>query len=209
MNAWNFIGIAAWVLLLIYLIFICINIRSRHIKNIVVHGKKKSGQTILIDLIEVIIFFAVGYGLFYAAWLRPVDYTAKDEVSVSHEYVPLVLQTDEDQSYYVVVQAANSKTPVKRFTYWADGSKVQVSSHNAMLNYDAATLPVRAASYPWNKKILKEIERSSDHAFAATVNAKYKDTFMNGLGMHAGKNADSFTIIRIPNDQLINVKPLN
>ncbi|WP_127849205.1 LVIS_2131 family protein [Lacticaseibacillus hulanensis] len=208
MNTYNLIGIAAWILLLIYLVFICINIRSRHIKNIVVHGKKRSVRTVIIDLIEVVIFFAVGYGLFYAAWLRPVDYTATDEVTVRHEYVPLVLQTDEDQSYYVVVQAANSKTPVKRYTYWADGSKVQVSSHNAVLNYDEAYLPVRAAGYPWSKKTLKKLERSSDRAFAATVSAKYKDTILNGLGMHAGKNADSFTIIRIPNEQLINVKPL-
>lgn len=208
MNAWNFIGIAAWVILLAYLIFICLNIRTRHIKNIVVHGKKRTGRTVLIDLAEVLVLLAVGFGLFYVAWLRPVDYTATNEVTVKHEYAPLVLQTDADPSYYVVVQAVNSKTPVKRYTYWADGTKIQVSSHNAILNYDAATLPVRAAGYPWSKKTLEKIEVQSDHAFAATVSAKYKNTFMNGLAMHAGKNADSFTIIRIPNEQLINVQPL-
>ncbi len=209
MNNWNLIGIAAWVLLLIYLVFICMNIRTRHLKMIVVRGKRRSKRTLLVDLLEVVIFFAAAYGLFYVAWLQPVDYNNAAQVTVTHEYEPLVLQTDEDQSYYVVVQAVSSKTPVRHFTYWANGSKVQVSSHNAVLNSDNTTLPVRAAAYPWSKKKLKKLEVNTDHAYAATVNATYKNTFLNGLGMHAGKDADSFTIIRIPNEQLINVKPLN
>lgn len=166
----------------------------------------------MIDIVEVLIFFVVGYGLFYAAWMRPVDYTATDQVTVKHEYGPLVMQTDEDQAYYVIVQGTSSNTPSKRYTYWSEGSKIQVSSHNAIINSDASYLPMRAASYPWSKKQLKELkklDKTSDHAYAATISAKYKDTFLNGLGMHAGKAAGSFTIIRIPNDSLINVQPLS
>lgn len=44
MNTWNLIGIGAWILLVLYLVFICVNIRNRHIKNIVVHGKKRTAR---------------------------------------------------------------------------------------------------------------------------------------------------------------------
>ncbi|WP_155287359.1 LVIS_2131 family protein [Lacticaseibacillus zhaodongensis] len=206
MNMWNLIGIGAWALLLIYLIIIIINIRHRHI-SMIVHGKR-SGRTIAIDLLETLVFLLCAYGLFYVAALRPVDYTDPAQVSIKHEYAPLVLQTNSNQAYYVTVQSASSKSPVRHYTYWSDGTKVQVTSQNATVASDASVLPVDASGYPWSKKKLLELDKSSDQAFAATVKVTYKNTFINGLGVHAGHQADSFTIIRVPNKQLVNVKPL-
>ena len=184
MNMWNLIGIGAWALLLVYLIIIIINIRHRHI-SMIVHGKHRSGRTIAIDLLETLVFLLCAYGLFYVAVLRPVDYTDPAQVSIKHAYAPLVLQT-----------------------CWSDGTKVQVTSQNATVASDASVLPVDASGYPWSKKKLLELDKSSDQAFAATVKVTYKNTFINGLGVHAGHQADSFTIIRVPNKQLVNVKPL-
>lgn len=208
MNMWNLIGIAAWVLLLVYLIFIVMNIRRRHI-NMIVHGKHRSGRTLTVDVLEVLVLLLCAYGLFYAAALRPVDYGDQSQVSVKHDYAPLVLQSNSHQAYYVTVQSTNSKSPVRHYTYWTDSTKVQVTSQNATLADDGGVLPVSASGYPWSKKKLTELDKSSDQAFAATVKATYKNTFLNGLGVHAGHQADSFTIIRVPNKQLVNVKPLS
>lgn len=209
MNVWNLIGIFAWLLVIAYLIFIVNNIRQRHLRMIVVHGKKRSGRTVAIDIVEVLVLLAAVYGLIFAAWLRPVDYTGGKDVTVKHDYAPLVMQIDNSQQYYVTVQSQNAKTPLRHYTYWSDGTKVQVSSLNADVASDASPLPVSASAYPWSKKKLIELDKTTDKAFAATVTARYKSTFLNGLGMRAGREADYFTIIRVPNKQLINVQPLN
>ena len=211
MNVWNLIGIGAWIILVVYLIFIIRNIRQRHIKMIV-GGKRTSGRTITIDIVEVLVFLAVGYGLFYAAWMRPVDYNSGTDVTVKYEYAPLVMQTDSDQSYYVATSSQNPKSPVRRYTYWSDGSKTTVSSQNADIAANASLMPVRASAYPWpnaEMKKLRELNKQTDSAFAATIKARYKNTFMNGLGMRAGREADYFTILRVPNEQLVEVKPLD
>lgn len=210
MNVWNLIGIVAWVILVVYLIFIIRNIRQRHIKMIV-GGKHNSGRTIAIDIVEVLIFLAVGWGLLYAAWFRGVDYNSKDDVSVKYEYAPLVIQTDSDQSYYVATSSQNPKSPIRRYTYWSDGAKNTVSSQNADIAANASLMPVRASAYPWpaaQMKKLRQLNKETDSAFAATIKARYKNTFMNGLGMRAGREADYFTILRVPNEQLIEVKPM-
>jgi hypothetical protein len=209
MNVWNLIGIFAWLVLLAYLIFMINNIRSRHLRMIVVHGKKRSGRTIAIDIAEVVVLLAAAYGLFFAAWVRPVDYASGNDVTVKHEYAPLVMQIDDDQQYYVTVQSQTAKSPLRHYTYWSEGTKVQVSSQNADVAADASPLPISASAYPWSKKKLIALDKTTDKAFAATVTARYKNNFLNGLGMRAGREADYFTIIRVPNKQLINVQPLN
>jgi hypothetical protein len=209
MNVWNLIGIVAWLAVIVYLIFIVNNIRSRHLRMIVVHGKKRSGKTIAIDIVEVLVFLAAAYGLFFAAWVRPVDYTSGNDVTVKHSYAPLVMQIDEEQQYYVTVQSQTAKSPLRHYTYWSEGTKVQVTSQNADVASDASPLPVSASAYPWSKKKLLELDKTTDKAFAATVSARYKNNFLNGLGMRAGRRADYFTIIRVPNKQLINVEPLS
>lgn len=208
MNPWNLIGVAAWILLLGYLIFLTRNIRHRHIKMIVVHGKRLSGRTVLIDLAEVAVFLLAFWGLIYAAWMRPADYTDAQAVTVTHEYAPLVLQTDGEQSYYVAVRRQSAKTPVSHYTYWREGTKVQVTSQNAALATENSPLPVAASAYPWSKDKLLQLDKQTDRAFAATVSARHEGNFLNGLGMRAGRRAAEFTIIRIPGQQFIDVQPL-
>ncbi|MGO2743948.1 MAG: LVIS_2131 family protein, partial [Lacticaseibacillus paracasei] len=42
----------------------------------------------------------------------------------------------------------------------------------------------------------------------ATVTARYKPGFLNGLGMHVGNIADRFSILRVPNDTFVEIDPV-
>ncbi|WKF83960.1 LVIS_2131 family protein [Lacticaseibacillus pantheris] len=209
MNAWNLIGVAAWIILVAYLIFIVINIRQRHLKMIVVHGKHRSGRTILLDLVEVIVFCAALYGLVYAAWLRPTNFTNKAEATVTYQYQPLVLQTDDKHSYYAEVRSGAGKNSLMHYTYWVENAKVEVNSNDATVSNGSSILNMQASHFPWNAKKLASMDQQTDKAFVATIKAKYKGNFLNGLGLRAGKVGDTFSLIRVPSDDFTTIVPLN
>ncbi|KRM87081.1 LVIS_2131 family protein [Lacticaseibacillus thailandensis] len=209
MNAWNFIGVAAWIILVVYLIFIVINIRQRHLKMIVVHGQHHSGRTILIDLVEVVVFLAALYGLVYAAWLRPTNFTNSAEATVSYKYQPLVLQTDDKHSYYVEVRSGSGKNSLMHYTYWVENAKVEVNSNDATVSDGSGILNLQASHFPWHAKKLASMDRQTDKAFVATITARYKGNFLNGLGLRAGKTGDRFSLIRVPSDDFSTIVPLN
>lgn len=208
MNSWNLIGLLAWVILIAYLIFIVWHIRQRHIKAIVKSGKQVRGSVVLIDIAEVLVFAIAAIGMVWVSWLRPIDYRDSRAVAISHSAEHLILQTGEDHSFYVRVQTGNGKNPTLYYTYWTNGSKYENTSHNAEVSAGTQPLTPRAAGYPWSKKDLKKLDQTADQAYVATVTARYKPGFLNGLGMHVGNIADRFSILRVPNDTFVEIDPV-
>lgn len=207
MNVWNLIGLVAWLVVLAYLVFIVWNIRRRHLKMVVVFRKQHEVRTWLLDLVEVIVFFVALYAMAWVTWLRPLDYADTSSISVKYTYDKLMLQTDNDRSYFVSVTSGNGKQPTRYYTYWTEGAKYEISSRNADVSSATDALTVRASAYPWQDKKLKALEKQDEKAYVATYIGTYKPTLLNGLGMHVGHIAQRFSLIRIPNDTFQKVAP--
>ncbi|WP_125706486.1 LVIS_2131 family protein [Lacticaseibacillus daqingensis] len=204
---WNLIGIGAWVVLIAYLIFVMMNIRSRHLKMVVM--RQKPARTLMIDALELVVLAAAAYGMAWVTWLRPVDFTDTSSIAVHYQYDKLIIQPDASSSYYVTVQSGNGKVPVRHFTYWTAGAKTEITSQNADLSTGTNPLTIRASAYPWQTKRLAELDRTAEKAWVASLTSTYKPTFLNGLGMHVGHSAERFDLIRVPNDTVIKVLPLD
>lgn len=200
MNPWNLIGLVAWLIVLVYLFFVIMNIRNRHLKMVVTGQQNKIGRTRLIDAIEIVILVVAAYGMSWVTWLRPVNYSDGATVSGTYSYARLVLQTDKARSYYVTTTAGNGKQPVEYYNYWLAGAKYSITSRNAAVSSGMDPVTVPASRYPWHTKKLRELDRSAEKAYVATYHATYQPTFMNGLGLRVGHTAQRFSIIRIPND---------
>lgn len=204
---WNLIGAGAWLLLLIYLVFVVMNVRSRHLKMVVMN-KPRFG-VVVIDVLESLVFVVALYGMAWVTWLRPIDYSSSAMVRVNYEYHPLILQSDGEKAYYATVASGNGKQPVRYFTYWTANTRNKTNSRQADISSGSQPLSVRASAYPWENKRLTKLDATTEKAFVATMTANYRKTFLNGLGMHVGHLAERFDLIRIPNDTMIKVLPLN
>ncbi|MFD1433250.1 LVIS_2131 family protein [Lacticaseibacillus yichunensis] len=207
MNAWNLIGLGAWVLLAIYLIFVIFNIRNRHIKMVITRQTEWRHRNHLLDTLEVIVLLAAIVGMGWVSFFRQVDYADEATVSRSYSYAPLVLQVNTNRSYYVTARSGNGNHPVKYFSYWREGAKYAITSRNATISDGTDPLNVQAAGYPWSLKKLKKLDKTEEKAWIATFTATYTPTFLNGLGMHVGHVAQRYSIIRIPNDTFLRVLP--
>ncbi|WP_179396167.1 LVIS_2131 family protein [Lacticaseibacillus absianus] len=206
---WNLIGIIAWAGLLAYLIFVIVNIRSRHLRMLVRHQQARAWRTVLIDVLELLVLVAAAYGMVWVTWLRPVDYTDRAAVSVAYRYDKLIIQPDASQSYYVTVESGNGKTPTRYYTYWTAGAKNQVTSRNADLSTSTGPLSIKASGYPWDVQKLADLDRTAERAWVAVFTSTYKPTWLNGLGMHVGHSAGRFDLIRVPNETVVKVLPLD
>ncbi|WP_461224742.1 LVIS_2131 family protein [Lacticaseibacillus suihuaensis] len=207
---WNLIGVAAWVLVICYLIFIVLNIRHRHLRMLVLHRKNRAGLTLLVDLIEVVVLVAAVYGMSWVTWLRPVDYTDTASIRLHYTYHKLIIQPDATRSYYVTVKTGTGAdaAAVRYYTYWTEGAKTEITSRNADIASATNALTLKASAYPWDTTALAALDRTAEKAWVASLRATYKSTFLNGLGMHIGHQAQRFDLIRVPNETVIKVLPL-
>ncbi|MFD1465091.1 LVIS_2131 family protein [Lapidilactobacillus mulanensis] len=201
-SAWNWIGLGAWFILLVFLIFIVQNIRHRHIKMIVMTRRTFSFTTFLLDLLLVAIFIG-GLGFMsYQTFFRHVDVTDQDLVSVKYSTVPLVLQTNGGNGYFVTVEQGEGRTPIQKYTYWTQGNQYQVKSIHASIATGEDPITIGARVYRFPSKMIKNADKKYE-AFVATVRATYKPTFLNGLGMRVGHNALDYTMIRVPSSVFV------
>lgn len=201
-SAWNCIGLIAWFILSVYLIFIVQNIRHRHIKMIVMSRRTFSWSTFLLDLLLVVIFLGGLSVMGYQTFLRHVDVTDQDLVRVKYSTTPLVLQTNGGNGYFVTVEQGEGKTPIQRYTYWTQGNKYQVKSIHASIATGEDPITIGARAYRFPSKMIKNADKKYE-AFAATVRATYRPTFWNGLGMRVGHNALDYTMIRVPSSVFV------
>ena len=206
MNSWNFVGIIAWIIVIALLIFVVFNIRNRHLKSLVVKKGKITGTTILIDLLEIVVVILAVSGLLYTSLFTKVDMTNKNEVAVSYKYDPMIVQTTDDgQGYYVKIDKKESNSATDVYQYWLNNETYTVSSHNATIS--DATLPftVSGLRLNWPMKKITKYDAKYQDAYVITVQAKYKNNFMNGLGLKAGRYAMEYRVLRVPARSFINV----
>lgn len=198
--SWNLIGVVAWIIVIAWLVFTVMNIRTRHLRMLVVAKRERSWRTTLTDCAEVVVLLLLAGGMSWVTWFARPNLTDASAVSVRYTYDKLVLQTDANRSYYVTVTSGNGTQPVRYYTYWTNGAKYQITSRNADVAASTDPLTVRASSLPWQEKQLTKWDKSSEKAYVATYIGTYRPTFWNGLGMHAGHVAQRFALIRIPNE---------
>ncbi|ANK60633.1 LVIS_2131 family protein [Loigolactobacillus backii] len=209
MDAVNYIGIAFWLIVLIFIFFTFHNIRVRRLKRIVAGEKGFYWPGFLLSGLLIVIAFAGLWLASYATFFRNVDLTDKQEISLSYKYKPLVMSSINGRFYDVKVENGNGKQPTQYYTYWVDGARYQISSNNATIVSGAHPMNVSAGNYPWKHDELAKQEKKTERTFVATMTATYKSNFMNGLGIRAGRKATTFSMIRVPNSSVIYIKKDN
>lgn len=207
MNSWNFVGIIAWIIVIALLIFVVFNIRNRHLNILVVKKGKITWKTILTDLLEIVVIILMVSGLLYTSLFTRVDLTDKEAVSVSYKYDPMIVQTTEDgQGYYVKIDKKQSNSSTDVYQYWLNNSTYTVSSRDSTIS--DATLPftVSGVHLDWPMKKIRKLDSKYQYAYVITVQAKYKNNFINGLGLKANRYAMEYRVLRVPARSFIEVE---
>ena len=206
MNSWNFVGIIAWIIVIALLIFVVFNIRNRHLKILVQKKTKITWTTILVDFLEILLVILMVSGLLYTSLFTKVDLTDKNDVNVTYKYDPMIIQTTDDgQGYYVKIDKKESSSSTDVYQYWLNNSKYTISSRNATIS--DATLPftVSGLRLDWPMKKINKYDSKYQYAYVITVHAKYKNNFINGLGLKANRFAMEYRVLRVPARSFINV----
>jgi hypothetical protein len=119
----------------------------------------------------------------------------------------LIIQYQNDQSDYVRVKNGVGRNPIQHYTYYVEGRKYQVDSLSATVVYGKSNLNLQAETYKWNKEWLNHLDDRYQKAWVATVTTTYKKNWFNGIGLHAGRQANRFSLIRIPDKTFMEVEP--
>jgi len=206
MNSWNFVGIIAWLVVIALLVFVVFNIRNRHLKILVERKSKITWTTILTDLLEIIVVILAVSGLLYTSLFTKVDLTNKNDIAVTYKYNPMIVQTTNDgQGYYVKINKKESNSATDVYEYWLENSKYSVSSQNATISDSTLPFTVSGLHLNWPMEKIKKFDSKYQYAYVITVQAKYKNNFMNGLGLKANRYAMEYRGLRVPARSFINV----
>lgn len=204
-STWNAVGIVAWILVIVWLIFIINDIRRRHLKMIVVEKKKFSLVGSILDGLEILVLLVAFLAMIYTSTFRHVEDDNNKQIQISYDYEPLVMQTNGDLGYYVV-KYPGKESGTENYVFWVKNAKYKVDSRESVIIDSSNRLNTQVANHVWKKGKLKKADKENQGAFVATMHTKYKNTFLNGLGMHAGKNKESFRMIKVPDSNFINTK---
>lgn len=203
MWSWNVLGVALWVGAIVYLVFIVQNIRHRRLKMIIQRQHKFEWGNFLISLLEVASFcLLVGWLLAVSLFDDP-NLTDTSRITSSVTYKPLVLQPSASQSYYVQVKSTKNRDLSQLYIFYLAGKKYIVPSHLATVSYSKDPINVTASALPFSAKELKKEDSRYQQAYVAIYTAEYKNTAANGIGLHAGREAKRFYLIRVPDSSFI------
>lgn len=203
MWSWNVLGVALWVGAIVYLVFIVQNIRHRRLKMIIQRQHKFEWGNFLISLLEVASFcLLVGWLLAVSLFDDP-NLTDTSRITSSVTYKPLVLQPSASQSYYVQVKSTKNRDLSQLYIFYLAGKKYTVPSHLATVSYSKDPINVTASALPFSAKELKKEDSRYQQAYVAIYTAEYKNTAANGIGLHAGREAKHFYLIRVPDSSFI------
>lgn len=200
---WNILGILAWLIIVLYLVFIIQNIRKRHLLMIVKDRKRFKWSTTLIDALEVIILLvATGYMGMLTFFSNP-NLQDKKVISSNVEYESLILSTGESGSYYVTARSDSQRAHSQNYTWYSRGRKVTVNSNSSSISYGNNPMSIQASAIPYSAKSLRKADQDYQKAYVAIYTATYKKNWYNGLGLHAGRTATQYYLIRVPDQTFV------
>jgi hypothetical protein len=119
----------------------------------------------------------------------------------------MIVQTTEDgQGYYVKIDKKQSNSSTDVYQYWLNNSTYTVSSRDSTIS--DATLPftVSGIHLDWPMKKIRKLDSKYQYAYVITVQAKYKNNFINGLGLKANRYAMEYRVLRVPARSFIEVE---
>ncbi|WP_127345764.1 LVIS_2131 family protein [Lactobacillus amylolyticus] len=207
MISWNLLGILIWVIIILYLVFIIQNIRQRRIKMIIKEHKRFSWPNILLDAVEIIIFLAAGTWILSECFFDNPNLEDKSRITSTVKYEPLIMSTGgTGNSSYVTINSAKKKVGSQTYTFYRSGTKTTVSSDYASVSYGKQPVRVSSERIPYVKKELSEMDKKYQRAYVAIYTARYKKNWQNGIGLHAGRIATQYYLVRIPDASFIKQK---
>ncbi|MCH5461802.1 hypothetical protein HC026_06845 [Lactobacillus sp. LC28-10] len=203
-SAWNLVGMGLWLLLLIYLIWMVHDMRVRRLKLLVTEKRSWSWQNITKSGVELVIFLLGLWGMSYATLFQDVQQLNPNRVTVAYHYKPLVLDTSAtNSSDYVTVKTGNGRKPAQYYTFYTEGEKDIVPGDSATVSTGSHPINLVASSYKWDMKKVGQMEKNHQKAWVGVVETTYKKNFLNGIGLHAGRLANRFTLIRVPDHSFV------
>lgn len=204
MFTWNLLGILVWVVIILYLVFVIQNIRQRRIKMIIKQHKRFTWPNLLLDLVEIVVFLVAAGWMFNQCLMDNPDLDDQARISSSVKYQPLIMSTGgTGNSSYVTINSSKKKNGWQTYTFYQSGQKMTVSSNYASVSYGKTPTNLNSEKIPYNKKVLLKKDREYQRAYVAIYTARYKSNWQNGLGIHAGRLATRYYLIRVPDSSFI------
>jgi len=198
-STWNLVGMGVWLLVLIALVWMVHDMRVRRIQLIVKEHHSFSWRNFTISTIELVAWLLVFGGMSYTTFFQNVNHLG-DRVSQTTRYEPLVINTGSSNgsAYYVSVNNSTGKKPVQTYTYLTEGEKYEVRSTDATVSDGKKAINLPASAYKWDTQKVTKYDQRHQKAWVGVIETTYKKSFVNGIGLHAGRLANRFTLIRIP-----------
>lgn len=201
---WNWLGWLLWIAAVVFICWVFHYIRVKQLMLIAKTGKRYQGNLVIRYVILLVVAIAWIWGMCYLSFFRTVNYNDSSEVSVHTKYQALQLNQVKNDYYYVKVNRSNSgKRPVVSYTYWTTGNKNMTNSKYGSIADSDHYISTTASAYPWNKQALKKHDQQTNHAFAAVMSIRYRNTPLNGMGCRVNHMAEQYTLIRVPDSNLI------
>ncbi|GEO67570.1 hypothetical protein FD37_GL001689 [Levilactobacillus spicheri DSM 15429] len=188
-----------WLLVLITLIWMTHDMRVRRLHLIVKEGRSFSWRNLTISTIELVVWLAFFGGMSYTTFFQNVNQLG-NRITQTTRYDPLVLNTgaSNGSSYYVEVENGEGQKPIQQYTYLTEGERYKVDSTAATVSSGKDPINLPASAYHWNRQQVKKYDSRHQKAWVGVIETTYKKNFVNGIGLHAGRLANRFTLIRIP-----------
>ncbi|KRK95650.1 LVIS_2131 family protein [Levilactobacillus acidifarinae] len=198
-STWNLVGMVLWLLVLITLIWMTHDMRVRRIHLIVKEGRSFSWRNFTISTVELVAWLLFFGGMSYTTFFQNVNQLG-NRVSQTTRYEPLVLNTGtgSGSSYYVAVTNNSGQKPIQQYTYLTEGEQYRVDSTAATVATGKNPINLPASAYHWDKQRVARYDQRHQKAWVGVIETTYKKSFVNGIGLHAGRLANRFTLIRIP-----------
>lgn len=196
--SWNILGVAVWILIIVGLFLVIQHIRKRHIKMIVMEHKTFSWPNFLFDFFEIALLLVATVFMLSLTFLSNPKLTDKTAVDGKVTYHSLILTPHETKSYYVKANASEGDNPLVTFDILSEGKKLTLSSKDSSISYGQNPLSNSASAYPFSKSELVKKDVLYQKAYLAAYEARYNDTWYNGLGLNVGKMVSKYYLIRIP-----------
>lgn len=170
---------------------------------IVVDHKRFSWPQFLLDIVEVVVWLCAFVYMVSTTFFFDPNLKDTKLITNSFKYQPIVLTVKTNKSYYVQVTKTSNKNPQITYQVFSDGKKITMQGINASVSFDKDPVTIPASAYPFNKNELLKMDNKYQNAYLATYEAKYRDTWQNGLGLNAGRTASKYYLIRVPDQSFI------